>query len=239
MAEIRVRGVRLVLEPCGAVWWPERRALLVADLHFEKGSAYARRGALLPPWDTAATLARLEAAVERRAPKLVVSLGDAFHDRHGPASLMDGARTRLAALARGRDWLWLSGNHDPLPPRDLGGEAAAALELDGLHLRHAPGPDVAGEIAGHLHPKARLATSRVRVVRPCFAGDGNRLLLPAFGSFTGGLNALHPAIAGLFPAGFDAWLLGERRVFRVPHARLRPEQALYHTLHEELEHGSE
>ncbi|MDX6749625.1 ligase-associated DNA damage response endonuclease PdeM [Geminicoccaceae bacterium 1502E] len=236
MAEISVRGVRLVLEPSGAVWWPERRALLVADLHFEKGSAYARRGALLPPWDTAATLARLETAVERRAPRLVVSLGDAFHDRDGPASLMDGARTRLRALTRGRDWLWLSGNHDPEPPRDLGGEAAPALDLDGLRLRHAPAAGAAAEIAGHLHPKARVATSRVRVVRPCFAGDGSRLLMPAFGSLTGGLNALHPAIAGLFPTGFDAWLLGERRVFRVPHGQLRPERAAFHTMREELEH---
>lgn len=238
MAEILVRGSRLVLQPSGAVWWPERRALLVADLHLEKGSALARRGAMLPPWDTAATLARLEAVVERLQPALVVSLGDAFHDHHGPASLMIGARARLRALTSGRDWLWISGNHDPEPPKDLGGEAAPALELDGIVLRHVPGGDGEGaEIAGHLHPKARVASARIRAVRPCFAGDGTRLVLPAFGSLAGGLNALAPAIAGLFPQGFDAWLLGEKRVFRVSHRRLRPEQAIWHTLREETLHG--
>jgi uncharacterized protein len=220
---LELAGERLELDQSGLLWWPDRRLAAVADLHLEKGSAFARRGRLLPPYDTHETLARLEAALERLGPpRTVVSLGDGFHDRRGPAHLDPDLADRVRRLTGSSEWLWVRGNHDPEPPAGLGGDSAAELRLGGLTFRHEPagGP---GEVAGHLHPKARVAASRLRLCRPCHASDGLRLLLPAFGSFTGGLNVLDPAIAGLFPGGFAAYLLGEARVFRVPHRQLEPD----------------
>lgn len=215
---IRLAGRELRLDPAGVLYWPQRRLLVVADLHLEKAAALARAGrALLPPHDTAATLAKLEAVIERYRPETVVSLGDGFHDRAAAAGLEGEAFDRLARLVRGSRWIWIAGNHDPSIPLGLGGAVLDALALDGLVLRHAPGPLGAGEaeICGHLHPKARLAGARPGLARPCFVADGRRLLLPAFGAFAGGLDATDPAIAGLFPEGFTAWLLGERRLFPV------------------------
>ncbi len=195
----------------------------MADLHLEKASAFARRGTLLPPYDTHATLARLETVLRRHRPRTVISLGDGFHDHAGPAGLGTALTARVRELTSAVDWIWVQGNHDREPPRALGGRGVTELELDGLVLRHEPGRGADAEIAAHLHPKARVAGSRIKLARPCFAGDGRRLILPAFGSFTGGLNALDPAIRGLFPGGFAAYLLGQARVFRVPHERLVPE----------------
>jgi metallophosphoesterase superfamily enzyme len=156
---------------------------------------------------------------------VVVSLGDAFHDRAGAAALTDEDRGTLAGLARGRTWLWVRGNHDPEPPAGLAGESLDRLDLGRLRLVHLP--DGAGDgralVAGHLHPKARLAQGVRKATRPCFVGDGRLLMLPAFGAYTGGLNVLDPAISGLFGAGFAAFMLGEARVFRVPHLHLRPD----------------
>lgn len=225
MAQIAFAAAVLRLDPAGAVWWPAHRMLVVADLHLEKGSAFARRGALLPPYDTRATLARIEALVARHRPATVVSLGDGFHDRRAGEALEPDARARIRALTGAVEWLWVAGNHDPEPPPGLGGRAVAALERDGILLRHAPQGSGAAELAGHLHPKARLAGSRRRLSRPCFAADGRLLLLPALGAYAGGLDVLDPAISGLFPTGFDAFLLGEARVFRVPHHRLEREPA--------------
>jgi hypothetical protein len=222
---LELAGETLELDPSGLLVWPHRALVAVADLHLEKGSAYARRGRFLPPYDTHATLARLEAALDRLRPAVVVSIGDGFHDRRGPERLEPELAERLRRLTTGVDWVWVRGNHDPEPPVGLGGRPLPELRLDGLVLRHEPtGGRVVGEVAGHLHPKARVAARRLGVVRrPCFASDGGRLLLPAFGSFTGGLDVLDPAIAGLFPAGFAAYLLGEERVFRLPHGRLLPD----------------
>jgi DNA ligase-associated metallophosphoesterase len=223
-------GQTLELDPGGALFWPRHAMLVVADLHLEKGRAFARRGSLLPPYDSDATLARLEALIARWRPETVVSLGDGFHDRRGARELSPNLFDRLGALTRARRWVWVTGNHDPSLPLALGGAAVAELALDGLLLRHAPTGEV-GEITGHLHPKARVHTSRRNLTRPCFAGDADRLLLPAFGSFTGGLNVLDPAIQALFPTGFHAYLLGEGRVFRFPHGVLRPEpEAMQHML---------
>jgi len=219
---IDFQGQRLVLDPSGGLWWPARRMLIVADLHLEKGSAFARRGHLLPPYDTAATLERLEALVARYLPQTVVSLGDGFHDRAGPRDLSAPLVDRLAALVGSLGWIWITGNHDPVLPLALGGAAMPELALDGLRFRHDPA-GLPGEIAGHLHPKARLAIPGFRGSRPCFVGDAERLILPAFGAYTGGLNALDPAVTSLFPAGFTAWLLGEARVFACPHRVLAPE----------------
>jgi DNA ligase-associated metallophosphoesterase len=220
--QLTFRGHDLVLDPAGALWWPARRLLVVADLHLEKGSAFARRGSLLPPYDTHATLTRLEALVAVREPETVLSLGDGFHDRHGPGSLSPDLYDRLARLTRGRRWLWVTGNHDPVVPVELGGAVLPELALGGIVFRHAPGVGM-GEVAGHLHPKARVPARGRPLCRPCFAADAARLVLPAFGSFTGGLNVLEPTISELYPDGFSAYLLGDARVFRFPHAVLLPE----------------
>jgi uncharacterized protein len=228
--QLRFRGHALHLDPGGALYWPAQGMLVVADLHLEKGSAFARRGSLLPPYDTHATLARLEALVARWRPATVVSLGDGFHDRRGPRELSPELYDRLASLVRAQRWVWITGNHDRTVPLALGGATAPELAVDGLVFRHEPAGE-AGELAGHLHPKARLHTSRRTLARACFATDGTRLLLPALGCFTGGLNVLDGAISGIFPTGFYAYLLGDERVFRFPHHVLSGEpDALRHQL---------
>jgi hypothetical protein len=209
-----------VLDPAGALYWPEEGALVVADLHLEKGSGFAARGVLLPPYDTAATLGRLARLIAHYVPRLVIALGDSFHDGGGPARVADADRTTLATLQRGRDWLWIAGNHDPEPTDGVGGSFAAALGFGGLLFRHEPAlaePD--GEIAGHLHPVARIAVRGRRISRRCFASDGRRIVMPAFGAYAGGLNVQDRAFAGLFAPAFTAHLLGERRLYALSAAR--------------------
>jgi DNA ligase-associated metallophosphoesterase len=218
---IAVAGVVLEAFPEGALWWADERLLAVADLHFEKGSSFARRGQLLPPYDTAETLARLARLVARFDPRIVVALGDSFHDDGGAARLSLRDRTALVALQAGRDWIWIAGNHDPRP-HDLAGSHLASLAIGRILFRHEPQTGaVAGEIAGHLHPAARVAGKGKSVRRRCFAGDGHRLVLPAFGAYAGGLNVLDRAFAGLFAAGFRAFLLGDDRVYPVGRRALR------------------
>jgi DNA ligase-associated metallophosphoesterase len=219
--EIVIAGVTLVADPAGALYWPEEKFLVAADLHLEKGSAYAARGVLLPPYDTAATLARLARLIERYAPRLVVALGDSFHDGGGPARMAEPSRAALSALQRGRDWVWLAGNHDPDPAENIGGRFADVLALGGLTFRHEPSAGTSdGEIAGHLHPLACIVQRGRAVRRRCFASDGHRLVMPAFGSYAGGLNVRDRAIASLFGAlSFTAHMLGERRLYAVPAAR--------------------
>lgn len=215
-------GTRLALLPEGALWWAQERALIVADLHLEKGSSLATRGrGLLPPYDTAATLARLGALIARLAPALVIALGDSFHDgaAHGRVSRDD--RETLAGLQRGRDWLWIAGNHDPAPPEGLGGMAAAEAAVGPLTLRHEPRAGAAaGEVAGHLHPCARVRVKGRSIRRRCFASDGARMILPAFGAYAGGLNVRDKAFTGLFAARFHAWMLGGGAVHPVARAKL-------------------
>ena len=190
--------------------------LAVADLHLEKGSSFAVRGMLLPPYDTAATLQRLGRLIARYAPRVVVALGDSFHDGGGPARLARGDRDNLSALQRGRDWIWLTGNHDPEPAADIGGTFDATLNVGALTFRHLPS-GAKGEIAGHLHPVARVAHRGRAVSRRCFAADATRLVMPAFGAFTGGLNIRDAAFADLFGTlKFTAQMLG-----RGPALRLR------------------
>jgi hypothetical protein len=219
---LELGGETLLLDPLGALWLPARATLVVADLHLEKGSAFARRGTLLPPYDTARTLRRLSWAIERYRPKLVVSLGDAFHDRAGAGAMTTTDREQLLALASGRSWLWVRGNHDPEPPVGLAGEAVDHLDIGRLRLLHLPAGNADGRtiVAGHLHPKARLTQGPRKATRPCFAADPRLLLLPAFGAYTGGLNVLDPAISGLFRDGFAAYMLGDARVFAVAHHHL-------------------
>ncbi len=207
---------RFVADPAGALVWPDRKLLVVADLHLGKGSSLARHGSLIPPYDTRSTLARLGEVLARWSPDRVISLGDGFHDLEASGRLDHCDRRRLRRFTSDHHWLWITGNHDPLPPDDVGGTAAEAIEIAGLTFRHWPRPgEVRGEIAGHLHPKASVVMRGRRVCRPCFVADRHRVLLPAFGSYAGGLNLLDPALASLFPADYRAWLLGSNRTHMV------------------------
>jgi DNA ligase-associated metallophosphoesterase len=211
----------LIADPAGALYWPDENLLVVADLHLEKGSAFAVRGVLLPPYDTADTLARLALLVAHFAPRRVIALGDNFHDDGAPARMADSDRAALKALQRGRDWIWIAGNHDPEPAENVGGAFVAALALGPFTFRHEPTSQAhAGEIAGHLHPMARVARRGRAVSRRCFASDGERLVMPAFGAYAGGLNVRDRAFARLFGArAFIAHMLGERRIYAVAGAR--------------------
>jgi hypothetical protein len=217
---LRVAGVDLHLMPEGVLWWAAEHTLVVADLHLEKSSSFARRGALLPPYDTAATLRLLGRAIDRLDPARVVSLGDAFHDRFGPDRLGEDDRAAIERLQHGRDWIWIAGNHDPVLSRPMGGVVTDTWCCGGLTFRHEPArdPDAAhGEIAGHLHPSALVALPAKAVRRRCFAGDGARLILPAFGVLTGGLCLGDPAFDGLFDRpNLTVGLLGDGRVYRFP-----------------------
>jgi uncharacterized protein len=217
--------VTLLADCAGALYWPDEQLLVVADLHLEKGSAFARRGVLLPPYDTAATLARLARLIERYTPRLVVALGDNFHDDEGPSRMSGGDRAALKVLQRGRDWIWIAGNHDPDLPDGIGGRLADVLAFGPLTFCHEPSEQPGqGEIAGHLHPVARVAQRGRAMSRRCFAGDGRRLIMPAFGAYAGGLNVRDRAISGLFGAlAFTAHMLGERRLFAIAAERCLPD----------------
>lgn len=225
-AEIRFAGRAMLLDPSGAVVWPERSTLIVADLHLEHGAALARRGTFLPPYDTDATLARLAAVIARHRPRRVVCLGDSFHDRSGAASLAPATEARLRALVDAVEWLWVEGNHDGATARRLGGSALGEAEWDGIVLRHDARTGGLPQIVGHLHPKARFRAGRRRLRLDCFVHDARTLLLPAFGVLTGGLNVLDPAVAGLFERGGAIYVLGEGRSWRVPRSRLEPDGGL-------------
>jgi DNA ligase-associated metallophosphoesterase len=203
----------LLADPDGALYWPEQGLLAVADLHLEKGSSFAARGMLLPPYDTAMTLARLGRLIAHYAPRCVLALGDSFHDGGGPARLANDDRDNLLSLQRGRDWIWITGNHDPEPALNIGGNFHNSYSVGALTFRHLPsGAD--GEIAGHLHPVARVAHRGRTVSRRCFAADKTRMVMPAFGAFTGGLNVRDAAFADLFGTiDFTAHMLGEDRLY--------------------------
>ncbi|WP_425374377.1 ligase-associated DNA damage response endonuclease PdeM [Lichenihabitans psoromatis] len=222
---IDVAGMHLLADAAGALLAENDRVLLVADLHLEKGSSLARRGMLLPPYDTAATLHRLGTLIARYAPRRVVALGDSFHDRRATERLSIADRETLAALQAGRDWLWIAGNHDPEPPAGLWGEIATEWQFGPLLLRHEPQAGMAtGEIAGHLHPAAIVAGRGGTVRRRCFVSDGSRCVMPAFGAYAGGLNLHDKAFTALFARGPRiAHALGRDRVYPVPEHRCLPE----------------
>ncbi|WP_411828454.1 ligase-associated DNA damage response endonuclease PdeM [Neorhizobium petrolearium] len=220
--EIVVNGVAAVCDPMGSLYLPENGMLVVSDLHLEKGAAFARRGMLLPPYDTIATLNILSAVINRYDPKIVVSLGDNFHDRKGSEHLPEELRSLITAMARGRDWIWINGNHDPDGTVDLPGTCTDELFYGGLVFRHEPSLiSGKGEIAGHLHPAATVRRREKSVRRPCFASDGSRLLMPAFGVLAGGLDLRHKAMRGLFDhEKLVAHLLGRDRIYSVRYSNL-------------------
>ena len=206
----------------GALYWANERLLIVADLHMEKGSAFASRGQLLPPYDTRETLSRLADTMTLHRPRTVIALGDSFHDAGSWARLSAADARTIADLQRGRRWIWVRGNHDPQPAIGLQGDVQDVVEIDGIVLRHEPSSDTTcPEIAGHLHPAARLVWNGTSVRARCFAASADRLVLPAFGAYTGSLNVLSEPFATLFgvrPA--MVIMLGRTGLYSVPPASL-------------------
>lgn len=195
MVPLSFAGHEFLALPEAALYWPARAALLVADLHFEKASWFARFGQFLPPHDSQATLDIIEGLVARTGARAVWSLGDSFHDADGAARLDRPTRARLAALTARLDWLWITGNHDSGVASMPGGRRVAEAEVDGIWLRHeADRDDPRPEISGHFHPKLRLSLRGRRVSRRCFVGSRAKLILPALGALTGGLDAGHSEI---------------------------------------------
>ncbi|MEL6113520.1 MAG: ligase-associated DNA damage response endonuclease PdeM [Pseudomonadota bacterium] len=218
-------GERVHPDRSGALWLPDHETLVVSDLHFEKGSSFARRGVLLPPYDTRATLAAVGALMNRFQPRRVISLGDSFHDLGAEARMDEDDLCALRDLTRQTDWVWILGNHDPEPPASLGGRAAIRITVGGLHFQHEAAPIVQrGEVSGHFHPCARISAEGRHLRRRCFIHDGRRLILPSMGAFTGGLNVLDPTIRTLFGDKVTVWALGRDRVFPIDARHLRPDQ---------------
>ncbi len=206
----------LVLDASGALWWPAEKTLVVADLHFEKGSAYARSGQFLPPYDTRATIRRLEVLLVRFRAERVIALGDSFHDGGAGERLDEEECAALSMLTRCTEFTWIEGNHDPEPPAWLGGRILPEMMIGTLMFRHIPGePGIMGEVAGHLHPAVRVSRGGVSVRRRCFVSDGRRLLLPAFGAYTGGLDVRDEAVTALFSRGHSVYALGKERAYLV------------------------
>jgi uncharacterized protein len=223
--DIQINGQTIGLHDSGILWWPEETTLVVADLHMEKGSSYARRGLMLPPYDTAATLEKLAAVIDAFDPSRIIALGDSFHDPNGSDRLPPAYRAMLTTLQLNREWIWVTGNHDPVAPVRLCGETVDEVTIGSLTFRHEPREsrtaDTAGEICGHLHPAAKVRRYGRSIRRACFVTDGSRLVLPAFGALTGGLNVMDSAFSPLFePRRFSAFLLGENRLYPFTAARL-------------------
>lgn len=217
-----VAGERLSLQACGGLWWKAASVLVVSDLHLEKASSYAARGQMLPPYDTGATLGRIAMLVETLKPTTVISLGDSFHDRRARPRMAERDVATVRAMTDAVDWVWIEGNHDPKPPEDLGGRMANELRLGALVFRHEPIAGAArGEVSGHLHPCARVMGRGGRSVRArCFATDGERLVMPAYGALTGGLNVLDRAFDAIFADGVVAAVMGRDGVYLAAGDRL-------------------
>lgn len=214
---LSIAGKAFIADMSGALYWPSEDALIVADLHLEKGSSFAARGQMLPPYDTRETLAKLAAAIDRHDAATVIALGDSLHDLAAPDRMDEDARETLRIMQADREWIWVTGNHDPAIPHALGGHVRPELTVEGITLRHEPRPGrVTHEIAGHLHPAARIYLHGYSIRRPCFVGNGLRLVVPAFGTYAGGLNILDEAFEPLFGNdGMSVWLLGQEGLYPV------------------------
>ena len=217
MVPVSFGGHDLAPLPEGALFWPARRALLVADLHLEKASWFARAGQMLPPYDSFATLADLTALVTATGAREIWCLGDSFHDPDGCARLPPAAQDMLRALTGATRWTWITGNHDPHGVDRCGGAVADEAVVDGLVLRHEARPgENRPELSGHFHPKLRVRVRGKLVSRRCFVATGNKLILPAFGALTGGLDATHPEIVRAVGGAAHALVPLENRLLRFP-----------------------
>jgi DNA ligase-associated metallophosphoesterase len=214
--KLLLAGIDLQPDLTGALYVPDYRALLVADLHFEKGSSFLKRGLHIPPYDTRTTLSVLEAVIARLKPERLIALGDSFHDTEAGERIDRGDLQRIRALCDSLDVCWLTGNHDPELPGKLGGRIAAEVSLGPLSLRHLPKLALAAEIeiAGHLHPVASITRRGRRVTSRSFVAGNQRLIMPAFGAYTGGLNVCAPEISSLFgDRCFTAWMIGRSAIY--------------------------
>ncbi|QLC22332.1 ligase-associated DNA damage response endonuclease PdeM [Parasphingopyxis sp. CP4] len=217
MVRFSFSGHDLVALPQAALFWPARKALLVADLHFEKASWFARFGQMLPPYDSEATLADLEALVAATDARELWCLGDSFHDSAGSERMSPKARDTLASLTDRIDWTWITGNHDEAINADHGGTVIEEAEVDGLLLRHEADPrETRPELSGHFHPKLRIRLRGKGVSRRCFVATERKLILPAFGALTGGLDAGHPEIIRAVGPDAQALVPVQDRLLRFP-----------------------
>lgn len=224
-APLHMAGERLMLCPSGVALWPATRTLIVADLHFEKGSAMAVRGSPVPPYDTRETLQRLAFALRRHTPRRVIVLGDALHDDRALARMAPADLAALKRLLSPLEVIWIAGNHDPSPQPELPGICIPEWHEGRLHFRHiggtAPLARHEAELSGHYHPKATLPTRIGGITRACFLATNQRLILPAFGAFTGGLDVQDPAMTALTRGAQRVFLLGRDRLHSAPFEALR------------------
>lgn len=217
-----INGETLIPDVSGSLFWPTRQTLIVADLHFEKGSRFASKGQLLPPYDTRATLAALENAVQTYRPKRIISLGDSIDDMNAAERIAADDVARIRYLTETQEWVWVAGNHDPSPPDLWGGVTVDELTDGPFVFRHqAINGNAPGEMSGHFHPKASISTRGRRVSARCFLEDGIRMILPSFGAYTGGLDVFDPAFTGLFSHQARVWLLGRGKLHRFEKNMLR------------------
>lgn len=219
---ISLGGLDFIPDLSGALYAPDVRTLLVADLHLEKGTSLARRGVHLPPYDTRESLNQLRAACVAARPEVICFLGDSFHDAGARARIEAADLSLLRGIASSAETIWIAGNHDPAPPADLGGTVASEMALGPVTLRHAPGPLTPGEfeVAGHLHPAAVVHARGQRIRRRCFVADERRIIMPAFGSYTGALSVRSEAFEGLL-GDFHVWMIGAKAIHRFPGSAVR------------------
>lgn len=217
MVPLSFGGHELIMLPEAALYWPARRALLLADLHFEKASWYAQHGQMLPPYDSFATLHAIGALVRDLEPREIWCLGDSFHDEAGAGRLAPEAREMLGMLASAARWTWITGNHDSTPGLDIGAAICAEAEVDGLMLRHEADPaEQRPELSGHFHPKFRLTMHGRSLSRRCFIHSCRKIILPAFGALTGGLDAYRPEIREAIGGTSEALIPLRNRLLRFP-----------------------
>jgi len=222
-AEMQFAGEEMILTRSNAVYWPRERALLVADLHLEKGSWYAQHGQMLPPYDSRETLERIADAVKATGARRVITLGDNFHDDQGTSRLDAYATGMLESLTRALDWVWITGNHDENMSRAFGATLMTEMEINGIILRHEAKPgETRAEMSGHFHPKMRVRVRNRHIARACAVVSRtpgtDRMILPAFGAFTGGMDAGAPEIlSALKPAhSIDAVLPAKGKLVTFP-----------------------
>ena len=220
---VTVAGKVFEADTSGALYWPGMSTLVVSDLHLEKGSSQAARGRLVPPYDTRETLIKLAEAIDRFEPKRVIALGDSLHDVGAAHRMSDDDLGILHMIQENRNWHWVTGNHDPAIAPRLGGRVADELVIEGITFRHEPRPGrVTHEIAGHLHPAAKITKLSHTIRRPCFIGNGRRMIMPAFGAYTGGLNVLDEAFEPIFGAdGMHVWMMGQEGLYPIATRLLR------------------
>ncbi|CAM1631062.1 ApaH type [Bartonella choladocola] len=213
---VKVNDARITCDCSGAAYWHAEKLLVVADLHLEKSSCFARHGQLLPPYDSERTLKRLKTVVEKYQPQTIIALGDSFHDNQASLQLSETNRQLLEDIITHHEMIWIAGNHDD-EKTEFTGQWTHEIRIGSLLFRHEPlAGTQKGEIAGHLHPALRISRRGMSVRRFCFASDGNRMILPAFGAYAGGLDLTHKAFCNIFDkSALIACLLGKNAIYPI------------------------